>query len=159
MLIKNQNLFKKKINSIEITEEQITSRGGLTLFVRYLDEIGLFPIIKRMFKTLKKSCKGFKIEDIVRQLLCYFVDGTNPHLTRFDELKQDSSYAATIETLAENLCSSHQIKRFFQKFGYGRLNQFRQLFHKLFIWRLKIQQPETIFIMVDTMVMNNSDAK
>lgn len=159
MLIQKSELFKKKIDSIEITDEKITSRGGLSLFVRYLNETGLFPVIKQMFKTLKKSCKGFKIEDMIRQLLCYFVDGTNQHLTRFDELKKDPGYAAAIETAQKDMCSSHQVKRFFKKLGRGRIHQLRQLLQKIFLWRLNSQKPDTIYIMVDSMVMDNSDAK
>jgi len=39
-------------------------------------------------------------------------DGTSRHLTYFDQLKEDSGYAAAIENTGEEMVSSHQVKRF-----------------------------------------------
>jgi len=59
------------------------------------------------------------------------------------------------------MASSHQIKRFFRKLMDNNIgnNIYRKILHKLFIWRLRIEKPEVIILGVDTMVMDNNDAK
>ena len=47
-----------KINGIDITDDTLTSRGGLSLFVRYLDTIGIMSIITRLFGSIRKDRKG-----------------------------------------------------------------------------------------------------
>ena len=59
----------------------------------------------------------------------------------------------------KEMASSHRIKRFFNAFAWTRIFLFRRLLQKLFIWRLKIKQPELIELGIDTMVMDNDDAK
>jgi hypothetical protein len=50
------------------------------------------------------------------------------------------------------------VKRFFNKFSYLNIFDFRKILKELFIWRLKILKPEEIHIYVDTMVLNNDDS-
>jgi hypothetical protein len=57
------------------------------------------------------------------------------------------------------MASSHQVKRFFKAFAWTRIFLFRRLLQALFIWRLHIEQPELIELGIDTMVMDNDDAK
>ena len=47
-----------KIADIGITNDTLTSRGGLNLFVRYLDRIGVLTHIRRLFGGIRKSRKG-----------------------------------------------------------------------------------------------------
>ena len=85
------------------------------------------------------------------------MDGTSPHLTSFDELKKDNSYAPLIGCNPEHLASSHAVKRFFGALPYQDV-LFRHLLRKIFLSRLKINRPAVIILGVDSMVLNNDDA-
>jgi len=106
-----------KITRVGITTDTLTSRGGLSLFVRYLNSIGIMPHIERLFGSMRSNRKGRPVVEIFKQLLCYYVDGTSRHLVHFDSLKEDTGYAGAIESAPHVLVSSHGIKRFFNKFS------------------------------------------
>jgi hypothetical protein len=146
------------IKGIEITPDTLTSRGGLSLFVRYVTSMGLWPIIEELFGGLRKSRKGQKVEEIFKQLFCFLVDGTSYHLVRFDALKQDPGYAGAIQSKYDDLLSSHSVKRFFRSFSWGLTWLFRRLMLRLFLWRLHILRPEVVVVGIDTMVMDNDEA-
>ena len=60
------------------------------------------------------------------------------------------------------MASSHQIKRFFYGFSLGRIWLFRG--QQLFLWRLRVRDPEVIILEVvilgmDSMVLNNEGAR
>ena len=103
------------IEEIGYTEDVLTSRGGLALFVRYLRGIDVLPHMPRLFGGLRGSRKGAGINELFKQLICHFVDGTSRHVTRFDELQGDCGYAGSIETEVRDLVSSHTVKRFLRK--------------------------------------------
>ncbi len=147
------------IHHIEITNDTITGRAGLSLFVRYLRGIDLSPHLDRLFGSMRRSRKGLPITAIFKQLLCFFVDGTSLHLVHFDDLRQDDGYAAAIETHLETMASSHTIKRFFASFSMYRIYLFRRLLQQLFLWRLRVEEPEMILLGIDTMPMDNTGAK
>lgn len=147
-----------RIDGIGITHDRLTSRGGLTLFVKYITNIGILPELERRFGRLRKSSKGVPLQEVFKQILCFFFDGTSRHLTRFDALKRDEGYAGGIETAPEDLASSHAIKRFFQSFSPVLIWLFRPLLQQLFIWRLRLEQPGTVVVGLDTMVMDNDEA-
>ena len=109
---------KTRIDDIETTTDCLTDRGALALFARYVSSIvGLNAVLQRCFGSMRKSRKGLPVLELFKQLLCFFMDGTSFHLTRFDELANDAGYAACIETPQEDLASSHQVKRFFRAFS------------------------------------------
>ena len=93
-----------KITRVVITTDTLSSRGGLSIFVRYLRNICLGPHIVRLFGSMRKNRKGQRVTEIFKQLLCNFVDGTSRHLVHFDILREDVcseiipvvSYAATV---------------------------------------------------------------
>lgn len=147
------------IDRIDITRDTLTGRGGLSLFVRYLRNIELYPHLQRLFGSMRRSSKGVTIESLFKQLFCFFLDGTSLHLVRFDTLKRDPGYTAAIETGPENMASSHAIKRFFGAFSWYRIWLFRPLLKQLFGWRLRVEQPEVIVLGIDTMPMDNGSAK
>jgi len=158
----NNKKYRKKeleISDIEITNDRLTGRAGLALFVAYLHQIQIFPLIDRFFGSIRKNKKGIEIFEIIKQVLCFMVDGTSRHLSYFDQLAKDTGYAGGIEADMKNMASSHQIKRFFKAFAWTRIFLFRRLLQNLFIWRLKIKQPRLIELGIDTMVMDNDDAK
>ena len=148
-----------RIAGIEVTPDTLTSRAGLALFARYLDQIGLRPFLSRWLGPLRKSAKGLPAAECVRQVLLFVVDGTSRHLTHFDLLKRDDGYAATIERRPEDLVSSHAVKRFFRSIGFGRIWLLRKLLQELFIWRLCLTEPKIVILDLDVMVMDNGDAE
>lgn len=157
-MAKKEEKVKEKISGIAPTDERIVSRGGLIFFIKYLSNIGVYSLLERKFGSLRKNKKGKSIESIFKQLFCYFIDGSKFTLTRFDELKEDMSYAGLIEESESGLLSSHSMKRFFNKFYIVRVWLFRQVLQKLFIWRLCLEKPEIIILSIDVMPMNNDDA-
>ena len=109
---------KCKINKVEVTEDTLTGRGGLVLFVRYLTNINIYSLLLGSFPNLRKSRKGQPIWNLFKQVFCSFYDGTSRHLVYFDQLKRDEGYAGVVEnTLGEMVCS-HQVKRFFKAFSW-----------------------------------------
>lgn len=148
-----------RIDSIAITKDTLTSRGGLSLFGRYIEGIGIRSILGKWFGPMRKNGKGQRVENIIKQVLCFFMDGTSRHLVYFDQLKKDTGYAEALEMAPEELVSSHAVKRFFTAFSGQRIWLFRQLLRRLFLWRLKISQPSVITLGIDTMVMDNDEAE
>lgn len=149
----------KRIDEVGVTRDTLTSRGGLSLFVRYLESIGVLSTLEGVFGGIRKSSKGQQIGEVFKQVFCFFLDGTCFHLTRFDTLKEDRGYAAGIEADPEGLLSSHSVKRFFRAFSWGLSVLFRSILLKLFVWRLRVTKPDVIVLGIDTMVMENDDAK
>ena len=77
----------------------------------------------------------------------------------FDALKKDDGYAAAIETAPEQMLSSHAVKRFLGAFSWYRIWLFRSLLKQLFRWRLQIRKPKVVVLGMDTMVMDNDEAR
>lgn len=150
---------KCKIDVVQITSDILTSRGGLTIFVRYLRNILIFPHLERLFGGIRKNGKGQPAAEIFKQLFSFFLDGTSRHLAYFDTLRDDPGYGGSIETGNEALLSCAAVKRFFNAFSWYRIWLFRRLLQQLFLWRLKISQPRLIELGIDTMVMDNNEAK
>jgi hypothetical protein len=150
---------KNKINKIEKTDEKMTGRGGITFFVQFLINIGIYSVLEEYFGDIRKNKKGLPVADIFKQIFCWFFDGTSRHITYFDDLAKDSGYAAAIEQPAEKMASSHTIKRFCKSFSIFKIWNFRKVLRRLFIWRLEAKKPEVVSIDVDTMVMDNNEAE
>jgi hypothetical protein len=148
-----------KISCLGTTGDKLTGRAGLSFFLRYLDNIGINPLISKFFGSLRRSSKGVKVVSIFKQVLSFFVDGSSRHLTYFDQLKEDEGYAASLESDVAQLCSSHSIKRFFKGFSFLRTRLFRRLYQRIFLWRLRIEKPEVLVLDIDTVVLDNDDAK
>jgi hypothetical protein len=147
-----------RIDDIGVTSDTLTSRAGLAVFVRYLAQLSIFPVLEQLFGTIRKSSKGQPVVEIFKQLFAFLADGTSRHLTRFDALKQDAGYAQTVESDREQLLSSHAVKRFFKAFSLPLVHAFRKLLRHLFVWRLRITQPAVVVLGLDTVVLNNDDA-
>jgi hypothetical protein len=149
-----------KITKIGVTNDKISARGGLPLFLRYIENIKLYGLISSTFNTLLlKSRKGLQLEQFLKQMFAFCMDGTNTAISHFDQLKTDDGYAALLENSTENMASSHQIKRFFSKLSILTNLIFNKILNELFIWRLKKDCPQIIFLGIDTMVLDNDDAK
>jgi len=148
----------KRINEVGITDDIITGRGGLALFVRYLTSINLLPFLHESFGNLRKSAKGLSVTQLFLQIFGFLFDGTSRHLRYFDTLAQDKGYAAAIETDMNDMASSHTIKRFFALFTWCHGGLFRKILNQLFVWRLKLSRPGVVELAIDTMVMDNDEA-
>lgn len=158
MITGNPVDVKTEINGIEITEDCLSNRAGLSVFSRYLRTTGITKILAKTFIFLRKSKKRVELPILFHQILCYFVDGTSFRLNRFDQLKQDFGYSSSIETSHKELVSSHTVKRFFGSISKVRVWLFRNVLYQLFLWRLQIEKPELIKIGMDTMVLDNDEA-
>jgi hypothetical protein len=146
------------IDDVQVTADCLTGRAGINLFARYLRGIDIEPHFLRLFGAIRKHTNGLATEEVFKQLMCFFFDGTSRHLTQFDVLAKDTGYAAVIETAPENMASSHAIKRFIKAMSWQRALRFRRLLLQLFLWRLRHESPEVIILGLDTMVMDNDDA-
>ena len=149
---------KCKISKVDVTEDTLTGRGGLALFVRYLSQVNIYALLFNCFGHLRRSEKGQPIWNIFKQIFCFFYDGTSRHLVYFDQLKRDEGYAAVIENTSEEMICSHQVKRFFKAFSWLCGGVFRRILKRLFIWRLKIERPEEIELTIDLMILDNDEA-
>lgn len=157
---KDNRIERKKepqISAILPTDEQLTGRAGLSVFALYLRNIALFPIIERLFGSMRKNNKGLAITELFVQIISFFMDGTSRHITWFDHLAADGSYAGLLGT--GRLASSHAIKRFFGSFEFCRVYLFRRLLQEVFVWRLKQSKPSIIVLGLDTTVLDNDDAE
>jgi len=149
---------KCKIDKVDVTEDTLTGRGGMILFVRYLSKVNIYGLLSEFFGSLRRSQKGQPIWNIFKQVFCFFYDGTSRHLVYFDQLKRDEGYAGVIENTSEEMIGSHQVKRFFKAFSWVCGGAFRKILKRLFIWRLKMERPDKIELSVDLMVMDNDEA-
>ena len=145
------------INKIEITTNTLTSRGGLAFISHYLEQIKFYRLLQKNVRGLHLGKKA--VSFIIRQIIFFFIDGTHKAISGFDSIKKDDGYAAVLEITPDRLLSSHSIKRFFQKFTYFKCEVLRKVLNALFIWRLCVKQPSVIILDIDTMVLNNDDAK
>jgi hypothetical protein len=150
----------KRISSVETTDDTLTGRGGLALFVRYISQLNLRTLLNGHFGDVRKSSKGLPIWSLFVQVFSWLFDGTSRHLTYFEHLAKDEGYAAAIEHDLKDMASSHAIKRFFKALFFLKYGiRFRRVLAALFAWRLGMQQPEEVELTIDTMVMDNDEAE
>src|SRR5437879_8247770 len=123
-----------RINKLETTDDTLTSRGGLTFFVKYVGSVGVLGLLLEKFTGIKKSAKGVSVGNLFLQALYFFFDGTSRHLTYFDELKKDLGYAAVVQMPEKQVASSHAVKRFFSAFCVFRAGAFRGVLTELLVW-------------------------
>ena len=145
------------ITKIGVTNDKISGRGGLPLILRYIDKIGLYALIaNKTTPLISIHSKGLGLQQFLKQMFAFFIDGTNMAISSFDARKTDEGYAAILENKIDEMASSHQIKRFFSKLSFMPNRIFCIILHELFIWRLKIEKPDIIELGIDTMVMDNN---
>jgi len=156
----NFPIKQQKISKIEITNDVISARGGITLFLNYLENTGTFELIEHFLGNIKGSKKGLTVREFLIQLMAFIMDGSHNSINYFDHLKSDDAHAALLEMEPDRLTSSHQIKRFFNRFIQTKKGAeiFRKILDELFLWRLKLENPRHIILGVDTMVLDNDDA-
>ena len=148
----------QKIDKLEVTSDTLTSRGGLAFFVKYVEAIGILPLLRNRFGAIQKNAKGVSVRNLFLQALYFFFDGTSRHLSHFDEWQRDQGYGAVVEMAEEQMASSHTRKRFFRAFRIFHAAAFRWVLKELLVWRLRLQKPRAVVITLDTMVMDNDEA-
>ena len=72
-----QGKKEQQICAILPSDDQLTGRAGLSVFAMYLRNIGLFPMIDRLFGTVRKNGKGLAVTEMFVQILSFFMDGTS----------------------------------------------------------------------------------
>jgi hypothetical protein len=148
----------KRITKLEVTEDTLTSRGGLVFFVKYVESIRFVGLLLGKFAGIRKNAKGIGAKNMLLQVMYFFFDGTSRHLNYFDELKNDSSYGALIGMPNKQVASSHAVKRFVSAFGIFPSWAFRWVLKEMFVWRLKRAPVRMVEMTLDTMVMDNDEA-
>ena len=66
---------KCKIDRVGVTEDTLTGRGGMALFVRYLSKVNIYALLLDSFGYLRKSKKGQPVWNIFKQVFCFFMMG------------------------------------------------------------------------------------
>jgi len=129
------------------------------VFLRYIETIGLYKLIScTILSLLSIGAKGLGLQQFLKQMFAFFIDGTDMSISGFDNKKKDEGYAALLENKTDEMASSHQIKRFFIKVSIIPNLIFNKILNELFLWRLIISMPKIIVLGIDTMVMDNDDA-
>jgi hypothetical protein len=60
----NGSIYLITGGSVLVSGGGLTGRAGLSLFVSYLHNIDIFPLIDRLFSTIRKSKKGLPVFEI-----------------------------------------------------------------------------------------------
>lgn len=148
------------ITKIGITNDKISGRGGLPLFLRYIETAGLYKLMSSTILSLfSVGAKGLGLHQFLKQMFAFFIDGTDMSIASFDNKRKDEGYAALLENKTDEMASSHQIKRFFIKISVVSNFMFNKVLNALFLWRLINNKPNIIVLGIDTMVMDNDKAK
>ena len=70
-----------KITKIGVTNDKISARGGLPLFLRYIENIGLYGLILRhIISLLSINKKGLQLQQFLKQMFAFYIDGTDTFL-------------------------------------------------------------------------------
>ena len=157
-MMKKHETKQAKISAIEITDEKLSGRGGLTLFIRFIENIGFYQFFEKYFSFAKRSSKGLSCRQFIMQLLAFFIDASDLSMLGFDRRKNDAGYAGLLENTSAQMASSHQMKRFFENLGTVGNLIYRAILLRLFVWRLQIEKPSIIELFIDSVVWDNNDA-
>jgi hypothetical protein len=153
-----QETAQGKIHKLAVTDDTLTSRGGLAFFVKYLEAIGVVELLLHKFAGIKKSIKGVSVRHLFLQVPYFFFDGTSRHLSYFDELQREEGFRAVLGMPEKHMASSYALKRFFRAFNIFHAGAFRWVLQELFLWRLRQKKPRMVVLTLDTMVMDNDEA-
>src|SRR5438876_7440970 len=99
-----QETANGKIHKLEVTDDTLTSRGGLAFFVKYLEAIGIVGLLLHKFAGIKKSIKGVSVRNLFLQVLYFFFDGTSRHLSYFDELQRSEEHTSELQSPVHLVC-------------------------------------------------------
>ena len=66
-----------RISKVDITDDTLTGRGGMSLFGRYLISVGILSLLGDSFGRIRKSAKGLAVCKLFQQVFCFLFDGTS----------------------------------------------------------------------------------
>ncbi len=86
-----------KIAKISVTNQKISGRGGITLFFRYVEQTKFYEVITFVLNRLDVFyTKGLQLQQFMKQVIAFFIEGTDMSIAGFDKRKKDESYAAVL---------------------------------------------------------------
>jgi hypothetical protein len=62
--MQGMQLTAQKIDPLRVTRDTLTSRGGLTFLVKYVEAIGILTSLLNRFAKIKKSVKGVSVGNL-----------------------------------------------------------------------------------------------
>ena len=62
--MQGMQLTAQKIDPLQVTRDTLTSRGGLTFLVKYVEAIGTLTLLLNRFAKIKKSVKGVSVGNL-----------------------------------------------------------------------------------------------
>ena len=69
--------MNNKITKISVTNQKISGRGGITLFLRYVEQTKFYEVIDFRFSKLTIfNPKGLQLLQFIKQMLAFFIDRT-----------------------------------------------------------------------------------
>ncbi len=78
-----------KITRISVTNQKISGRGGITLFLRYVEQSKIYEVITFVFNRLDIFItKGLQLQQFMKQVIAFFIDGTDMSIAGFDKRKK-----------------------------------------------------------------------
>jgi hypothetical protein len=67
------SFMSTKITKIGITSNKISGRGGLPIFLRYVEQIGLYGLITGTVSSqILRNRKGLQLQQFVKQIIAFF---------------------------------------------------------------------------------------
>jgi len=148
---------RRKIKSLDTTNECLSSRAGLAPYVNFLHGSRLADELEYILSHLRKSSKGIPLNDAFFQLLLFFADGTFQHLNGFDKLKDNEAWQK-LHGCKETL-NTAQLQRLLDKVTPYEINLLRPLIRRIFLSALKASKPSQVILFLDSCVYVNDDAK
>ena len=148
---------RRKIKSLDTTNECLSSRAGLAPYVNFLHGSRLADELEYILSHLRKSSKGIPLNDAFFQLLLFFADGTFQHLNGFDKLKDNEAWQK-LHGCKETL-NTAQLQRLLDKVTPYEINLLRPLIRRIFLSALKASKPSQVILFLDSCVYVNNDAK
>lgn len=146
------------LDSIQATSDLLTARAGIAPFAQFLTQLRIPQKLAGVFEGIRKeSDNSASTKDIFASILCWLMLGDSRHLKSFDDLEKEGDIKALFNV--EKIPSSHALKRFLKRFHRSYEKKMRDFLASLFVRCLKKDTPECIVLGLDSMVMNNDDAK
>ncbi len=65
-----------RINKIETTNDVISGRGGLALFMRYVEQTQFYNLVQNVLGHIKISKKGLSLFQFTKQMIAFIINGT-----------------------------------------------------------------------------------
>ncbi len=83
-----------KITKISVTNQKISGRGSITLFLRYVEQTKFEEVIIFVFTGLDIfNIKGLQLHQFMKRVIAFFIVCTDMSISVFDTIKKELSYA------------------------------------------------------------------